>query len=51
MIKRVGPNDLVKPSRPILVNLSGMTRQQMKRALLEALQARGFKLSSNKGDL
>jgi hypothetical protein len=50
-MKRVSPKDLVKPSRPILVNLNGMTRQQMKRALLEALQARGFNLSSNKGDL
>ena len=47
-MKRVKPHDLVKPSRPILLDMSGMNREQIKQALVTALKARGFKLTDKK---
>ena len=44
-MKRIKPGNLIKPSRPILINLSEMSRSQMRDRLMIALKARGFTLA------
>ena len=44
------PEDLVKPTRPFLVGVNGKSREQLKAELRKALEARGFRITSdNKG--
>ena len=42
------PNDLVKPTRPFLVGVNGKSREQLKAELRKALEARGFRITSDK---
>ena len=42
------PEDLVKPTRPFLVGVNGKSREQLKKELRKALEARGFRITSDK---
>ena len=42
------PNDLVKPTRPFLVGVNGKSREQLKAELRKALEARGFRIISDR---
>ena len=42
------PEDLVKPTRPFLVGVNGKSRDQLKAELRKVLEARGFRVVSDK---
>ena len=46
-MKPIKPRDLVKRNRPILINTSGLSREQLRRVLITALQTRGIKILEN----
>lgn len=43
-MKHIKPKDLVKPSRPILIDTRGVSREKLKEKLIEALRIRGIRV-------
>ncbi len=42
------PKDLIQPTRPFLVGVNGKSREQLKAELRKALEARGFRIISDR---